>query len=94
MSSQTKPGFPWGGYAPQSPGYSFSWAQSGFVYTSCFLWLLRFGLGPWEVAPRFSNEISRVMYSKSCLGTPWGPRYGHVCKTCIVTQIVRGCNYS
>ena len=27
------------------------------------------------------------MHSESCLGTPWGPRYEHICKTCGIFKI-------
>ena len=38
------------------------------------------GHKPWEVSHLFSHEISRRMPSESCLGTPWGPSYEHICK--------------
>ena len=38
------------------------------------------GLKPREVAHLFSRRISRRMPSESCLGTPWGPSYEHICK--------------
>jgi hypothetical protein len=36
--------------------------------------------GPREVAHLLAREISHRMRSKSCLGTPWGPSYEHICK--------------
>ena len=36
--------------------------------------------GPWEVSHLFSREIARRMPFESCLGTPWGPIYEHICK--------------
>ena len=42
------------------------------------------GNNPWEVSHVFSREISRRMQSESCLGTPWGPSYEHICKNIYV----------
>ena len=46
------------------------------VFVSAFLKVYR----PREVAHVFSREISRRMASESCLGTPWGRRWEHICK--------------
>ena len=34
----------------------------------------------------FSHEISCRMHSESCLGTPWGPSYEHICKNVYIKR--------
>ena len=50
------------------------------MFVVCFFWFVVVGFRPREVAHLFSREISRRMPSESCLGTPWGSSYEHICK--------------
>ena len=73
----------------QYPVLSGSFSKTGRVRSrSCFFCCCCvFGgefTNPWEACLRFSHEILRRMHSKSCLGTPWGPRYEHICQTCVI----------
>ena len=52
----------------------------GPLFRHCFLSAFLKVYRPWEVSHLFSRQISRRMHSESCLGTPWGSRYEHICK--------------
>ena len=58
--------------------FSLFWAH--ILHIVFFLHFSRV-YGPWEVSHLFSREISLRMHSESCLGTPWGPSYTHICKS-------------
>ena len=71
----------------QTPERSGGWAGGRgpylLVHICCFYYLFDFLLGvyrPWEVSPRFTHEMSHRMHSKSCLTSPWDPRYEHICE--------------
>ena len=61
----------------------------GFTFSTlvCFFSLFLEVYRPWEVSHLFSRQIASRMHSESCLGTPWGPRYKHLCKTCSIFKI-------
>ena len=35
----------------------------------------------WEVSHLVKQNVSRIMHSKSCLGTPWGASYECICES-------------
>ena len=81
---------------PPAPLDTRIWFSLGFKMFNSFVCVLLFAFvsEPSEVAPRSSYEMSYGMPYESFLGTPWGPRYGYLCKACIFAEIVRGYNYS
>ena len=57
--------------------FSFTFLST-YAAHSFFLTFWRFtGPGRYLI---FSREILHRMHSESCLGTPWGPSYEHICK--------------
>ena len=57
-----------------------------FLFSFVFLLFLFLGIRPREVAHFLSSEISRRIPSESCLGTPWGLSYEHICENMYFCQ--------
>ena len=91
----------WGSAAPPTPRSPLARTGGDYIFCGIFFPLfifLGFVLGVyrlWEVALRFSHEISGRMHSNSCLETPWGREHEHICKNIyLFTEIVRDYNHS
>ena len=54
--------------------------MEGYMRVYEGIWGYMKGYKPWQVSHLFRRNISRGMHLKSCLGTPWGQSYEHICR--------------